>query len=329
MIVYVDFVKQFQRVPYTLRRYERLQSALGSQVDLYLSNRTVGEPTELAINIGGADSDYGIKAKARGLLFDTSRMIHALKKGDVFICRGAGSAKRLRSAGGPVPKCLRVLYVHDDPFPNSVAANDLAIDWLKPHIIFSHQPGRVEHYKKWAQWADWAYYGVDTRVFYPRDSPMEYDVSIGSHVYTKIYRKRFEWMKALGEKCNARIADRLAYAEYIEMLSSSRICVDIPNIRQMGKGGAWPWMVNYRAFEIAALGRPALLPDLPGYRQAFNDVAFFYKPSYAALEKSVKKLLKRPEARDIRIEAGLKAVREKFSMTACTRREAKVIRSML
>lgn len=326
MIIYVDFVKQFQRVPYTLRRLERLQEAIDKPIALYLSNREVGEPTENAIRIGGPDADYGIKARARGLLPDAVKAMATARRGDIFICRGAGSARRLRGTGAIVPNCLRVLYVHDDPFPNSVAANDAAIDWLKPHIIFSHQPGRVEHYKRKARWAGWAYCGVNVDLFYPRKREMTYDVSIGSHVYTKIYRKRFEWMEELGKKCYARIADRLSYAEYVEMLSTSHICVDIPNVRQMGKGGDWAWMVNYRAFEIAALGRPNLLPDLPGYRQAFNDIAFFYKPNYGAFEKSVMKLLKRPKARDIRIEAGLKAVRERFSMEAVTKREANVIR---
>ena len=251
MILHIDFVKQWQRVPRTLRRLQCLQDALGEPVTLYLGNQQLGKPDRAAIEVGGQDADYGILDRAEGLIGRVGSVINRLKKGDVLVCRGAKIAKRLRGAGATVPKCLRVLYVHDDPFPTSVADNDSAIGWLKPHIIFALQPGRLDHYRKRVLHAEWAYYGVDTEMFYPKDVPIEYDVVIGSHVPSKIYQMRFDWMKALSEKCNARIADRLTYAEYIEMLSSSRICVDIPNTRQMGKGGAWSWQVAYRAFEIA------------------------------------------------------------------------------
>lgn len=329
MILYIDFVKQWQRVPRTLKRLNHLQDAMGEPIVLYLANEYVGKPDRDAIRIGGEDSDYGILDRARGLLPEAVSAMWGLKKGDILICRGAGITKRLRGAGAKVPRCLRVLYVHDDPFPNSVRDNDAAIDWLKPHIIFSMQPGRVERYKKLALHAEWGFYGVDTELFHPRDVAVKHDVAIGSHVPMKIYNVRYEWMGLLAEKCDAVIEQKLTYADYANLLASSKICVDIPNSRQINKGGAWSWMVNYRTFEIAAMGRPSLLPDLPGYKKAFGDIAFFYKPMYSGFEKSVLKLLgPRASTADRYVARGLIAVKERFSMKAVTRHEARVIQAL-
>lgn len=329
MILCVDYIKQWQRIPRTLKRLECLQVALGEPIVLCLANDQVGGPSADAVRIGGETSNYDVLGRAHGLLPQAVASAKGLKEDDVLICRGAGIAKRLREAGANVPECLRVLYVHDDPFPNSVRDNDAVIGWLKPHIIFSMQPGRVERYKKLAAHAEWGYYGVDTELFHPRDVPIECDVAMGSHVPSKIYNVRFEWMGKLAEKCNAVIAQKLTYADYVHLLASARICVDIPNSRQLNKGGAWSWMVNYRAFEIAAMRRPNLLPDLPGYKKAFRDIAFFYEPTYGGFERSVMKLLG-PRVSTIGryVDRGLEIVRKRFSMKAVTRHEAKVIQNM-
>lgn len=329
MILYVDYVKQWQRVPRTLKRLGKLQDALEEHVTLYLSNEHVGKPDADGIKIGGEGANYDILKRCIGLLPRTVAAMSRLKKDDVLICRGAGIAKRLREAGARVPDCLRVLYVHDDPFPTSVKDNDAAIDWLNPRILFSMQPGRMDRYVELVTHAEWGYYGVDVDMFYPRKVPIEHDVVIGSHVPTKIYQVRFDWMKRLAKKHDAVIAQKLTYADYIHLLASSRLCVDIPNSRQMNKGGAWAWQVAYRAFEIAAMGRPNLLPNLPGYKKAFGDIAFFYELSYGGFEKSVSKLLgPRASTLDRYLNRGLEAVDKRFSMHARTKHEAKVIQKM-
>lgn len=329
MILYVDFVKQWQRVPRTLKRLNHLQNAMGEPITLYLSNKHVGQPSLSAMEIGGKNADYNILARSRGLVRQAAEAVRGLKKGDALICRGAKIAQRLREAGSGVPRCLRVLYVHDDPFPTSVRDNDVAVSWLKPHIIFAMQPGRVRRYKNLADYAEWHCYGVDTELFYPRGVEIKCDVAMGSHVPTKIYQIRFDWMKKLAEKCDAVIAQQLSYEDYADLLASARICVDIPNSRQLSGQPAWSWQMAYRAFEIAAMGRPSLLPDLPGYKRVFGDIAFFYKPTYGGFEKSVMKLLtKRSETLDRYVAKGLEVIRSKYSLEAVTKNEAKVIRSM-
>lgn len=312
-----------------MRRLRCLQDALGEPVTLCLSNQQLGEPGQTAIDIGGRDADYDIEGRSAGLINQAAYVMNGLRKGDVLVCRGARIAERLRNAGAVMPRCLRVLYVHDDPFPTSVADNDFAVGWLEPHIVFALQPGRLAHYRKRVDYVEWAYYGVDTELFYPGEGvPVKHDVAMGSHVPTKIYQVRFDWMEKLTHKCDAVIGQRMSYADYAELLSSTRIAVDIPNSRQMTKGGAWPWMVNYRAFEIAALGIPSLLPDLPGYRDAFGDLAHFYRPNYKALERSVLELLANPVLRMSRVARGLDAARGRFSLEVVTAQEASVIQSM-
>lgn len=330
MILYIDYVKQFQRIPRTLRRLQYIQDALGEPVTLYLSNEQVGAPSQEAIDIGGRDSDYGILNRSRGLINDAVLYMGWLKKGDILICRGAKIARRLQDAGATVPECLRVLYAHDDPFPTSVADNDFAVGWLKPHIVFALQPGRVQHYRKKREVShvEWAYYGVDTNLFHPMDTPIMHDVVMGSHVPSKIYQVRFDWFERLAKVCDAVIGQKMTYADYAGLLSSARVAVDVPNSRQMSKGGAWPWMVNYRAFEIAALGVPSLLPDLPGYRLAFNGLAHFYRVDYGGFEQAVVRLLASPTLAMSRVETGLEAVRTRFSLEAVTTHEAEVIQSM-
>lgn len=328
MILYVDFVKQWQRVPRTLKRLRRFETAIGEPVTFALANDAVGEASDRAREIGGP-GDYDILARVKGFLPRAAATVNDLAPGDAFICRGAGIAKRLHFAGAKRPSCLRVIYLHDDPFPNSVRDNDAAMEWINPHIVFAMQPGRVEHYKRQAEWAEWCFYGVDTDLFYPRDAEVEHDVVMGSHVPSKIYQVRFDWMNALAETFDAVIKQNLTYADYVNLLASAHLCVDIPNSRQLLKGGAWSWQVAYRAFEIAAMGKPNLLPSLPGYREAFEDTAFFYAPSYGGFERSVKKLLrKRSDTLDRYVEAALKKVGSDFSMRAAVKREVEVIKSM-
>lgn len=328
-ILYVDYVKRWQRAPRTLRRLQHLEAALGEPISLYLGNKQVGRPDQNAIRIGGEDSDYGILDRSKGLVGSAASTMSGLKKGDALICRGAKIAKHLREAGASVPKCLRVLYVHDDPFPTSVVDNDFAIGWLKPHIVFALQPGRVQHYqRRGVPHAEWAYYGVDAEMFHLRVAPTKRDVAMASHYPTKIYQVRYDWMGKLAKRCDAVIRQGLTYAEYIDLLSSAKIAVDIPNSRQMKMGGAWSWMVNYRAFENAALGVPSLLPDLPGYRKAFDGLAHFYGPSYEGFERAVLRMLAGSALRLSRVARGREAVETRFSMRVATTHEARVIESM-